>query len=74
MREIIAVSNQKGGVGKSTTANALGAGLALRGFRVLYVDLDAQGNLSDMPDGFCDQVRKDLYEIIRITTNEKEEL
>lgn len=46
MREIVAVSNQKGGVGKSTTANALGAGLALRGFRVLYVDLDAQGNLS----------------------------
>lgn len=46
MKEIIAVSNQKGGVGKSTTANALGAGLFLKGYKVLYVDMDAQGNLS----------------------------
>lgn len=43
---IISIINQKGGVGKSTTAHAIGAGLALRGRRVLYVDLDAQGNLS----------------------------
>lgn len=42
----IAVINQKGGVGKSTTALAIGAGLSLKGFSVLYVDLDAQGNLS----------------------------
>lgn len=46
MRECIAVSNQKGGVGKSTTVSALGAGLFQRGYKVLYVDLDAQGNLS----------------------------
>ena len=46
MAECIAVSNQKGGVGKSTTANAIGAGLFRRGKRVLYIDLDAQGNLS----------------------------
>lgn len=46
MKEIIAISNQKGGVGKSTTANALGAGLFHKGYRVLYVDMDAQGNLS----------------------------
>ena len=44
--KIFSISNQKGGVGKSTTANALGAGLMRKGFRVLYVDLDAQGNLS----------------------------
>lgn len=42
----IAVINQKGGVGKSTTAHAIGAGLILNGYRVLFVDLDVQGNLS----------------------------
>lgn len=46
MKDIIAVINQKGGVGKSTTANAIGAGLMIKGFKVLYIDLDAQGNLS----------------------------
>lgn len=46
MKECIAVINQKGGVGKSTTAYALGAGLILKGFKVLFMDLDAQGNLS----------------------------
>lgn len=42
----MAVVNQKGGVGKSTTAAALAGGLCLCGRRVLAVDLDAQGNLS----------------------------
>ncbi len=44
--DIIAVINQKGGVGKSTTAHALLSGLFLKGFKVLGVDLDAQGNLT----------------------------
>ena len=44
--KIIAVINQKGGVGKSTTAAAVGAGLILKGYRVLFIDLDAQGNIS----------------------------
>lgn len=44
--KVYSVINQKGGVGKSTTALALGASLILKGYKVLYVDLDAQGNLS----------------------------
>lgn len=46
MNKTIAVINQKGGVGKSTTALAIGQGLLLKGFKVLFIDLDAQGSLS----------------------------
>lgn len=44
--ETISVINQKGGVGKSTTALALGTGLRQKGYKVLFIDLDAQCNLS----------------------------
>jgi len=45
---IITVTNQKGGVGKTTTCSALVSGLHLNGHKVLGIDLDPQGNL-----GFC---------------------
>lgn len=45
MTKIITVTNQKGGVGKTTTASALVSGLHERGARVLGIDLDPQGNL-----------------------------
>ena len=46
MAKILCVSNQKGGVGKTTTTNALAMGLKRKGSRVLCVDFDPQGNLS----------------------------
>jgi len=44
--KVITVINQKGGVGKTTTAYAVGEALLLKGYKVLFVDTDPQGNLT----------------------------
>jgi chromosome partitioning protein len=47
MNKVIAIAQHKGGVGKTTTTVNVGAALAMKGYKVLLIDLDAQANLTD---------------------------
>ena len=73
MGKIIAVANQKGGVGKTTSAMNLGAGLSTAGKKVLMIDLDPQASLT-LSLGFQtpDQIETTVTDIISRIVNDRE--
>jgi chromosome partitioning protein len=61
---VLAIANQKGGVGKTTTAVNLGAGLAEIGYRVLVIDLDPQGNATTGLGINARNLQASIYDVI----------
>ena len=72
MARIISVTNQKGGVGKTTTSINLGAALVKNGQRVLLIDMDPQGNASVGLGIDQDDVEASIYELLLEEVTAKE--
>lgn len=68
MARVISVTNQKGGVGKTTTSLALTCGLSKKGHKVLAIDLDPQANLTFSLGGDTDD-GPSVYELIKGEVN-----
>ena len=64
MAQVVSISNQKGGVGKTTTSINLGASLAAAGKRVLVIDMDPQANAGSGLGFFGDQVEAGIYQVL----------
>jgi chromosome partitioning protein len=64
LARVIAFANQKGGVAKTTTTLNLGVAFAEKGFRVLCIDLDPQGNLTMSQGWNPDEIERSMFDVL----------